>query len=37
MQIALTIALLLFATYYVVKRLFFKKKESCESCDMSGK
>jgi hypothetical protein len=33
MQVALTIAVLLFATYYVVKRLFFKKGESCEGCE----
>ena len=37
MQVALTIAVLVLALAYVVKRLFFKKKESCESCDMSGK
>lgn len=37
MQVALTIAVLVLAAGYVVKRLFFKKKDSCESCEMSGK
>jgi hypothetical protein len=37
MQIALTIVVLLVASIYIVKRLFFKKQESCESCDISGK
>jgi hypothetical protein len=32
MQIALTIAVLVLATYYVVKRLFFKKSSSCQEC-----
>jgi flagellar biogenesis protein FliO len=33
MQLALTIALLIVASIYIVRRLFFKKKESCESCE----
>ena len=33
MQIALTIAVLLCAVTYVVKRFFFKKGESCEGCE----
>jgi hypothetical protein len=33
MQIALTIAVLVLALAYVVKRLFFKKGESCEGCE----
>ena len=33
MQIALTITAVLIAAFYVVRRLFFKKKESCENCE----
>ncbi len=33
MQLALTIAVLVLAAAYVVKRFFFKKGESCEGCE----
>ena len=33
MQIALTIAVLVLALAYVVKRFFFKKGSSCQECD----
>lgn len=32
MQIALTIAVLVLALAYVVKRFFFKKSSSCQEC-----
>ena len=35
MQVALTIAVLVFAAAYVVKRLFFKKSSSCDKCSNS--
>jgi hypothetical protein len=36
MQIALTIAVLVLATYYVVKRFFLRKKSSsCQECNKS--
>lgn len=32
MQVALTIAVLAFASGYVVKRFFLRKKSSCSNC-----
>jgi flagellar biogenesis protein FliO len=33
MQVALTIAVLVLAAAYVVKRFFFKKSASCQECN----